>query len=131
MLSCLIALLSTQYTYHAYATPIIRTLLSSQWSSKLNTYLSTTHNELILVTLKVYNNVSAFAGGRERRAVLDAFPWELKVRVCGECACAWLILRQTLPKLLHMRRRSKGDDTVDILARPGACNALFKTEYFA
>ncbi|GJE99428.1 ribosome 60S biogenesis N-terminal-domain-containing protein [Phanerochaete sordida] len=102
VLSSVIALLSTHYTYHTYASTIIRTILSPQWSSKLNSYLSTTHNELLLVTLKLYNNLSAFAGGRERRAVLDVFPWELK----------------TLPKLLHMRRRSKGDDDVDVLARP-------------
>ena len=79
VLSSIIALLSTHYTYHTYAAAIIRTILSPQWSSKLNSYLSATHNELLLVTLKLYNNLSAFAGGRERRAVLDAFPWELKV----------------------------------------------------
>ena len=80
MLSSIIALLSTHYTYHSHANAVLRTLLLPQWSSKLNTYLSTTHNELLLVTLKLYNNLSAFAGGRERRAVFDMFPWELKVR---------------------------------------------------
>ncbi|KAI0092903.1 ribosome 60S biogenesis N-terminal-domain-containing protein [Irpex rosettiformis] len=102
VLSSLINLLSSQYTYHHLATPIIRDIILPQWSSKLNSYLSTSHNELLLVALKLYNSLSTFAGGKESRAVLDIFPWELK----------------SLPKLLNMRRKSKGNDQVDVLARP-------------
>ncbi|KAI0751700.1 ribosome 60S biogenesis N-terminal-domain-containing protein [Daedaleopsis nitida] len=95
-------LLSSHYTFHAYAQPILRTILSPQWTQQLNTYLAGQHTDLVLVTLKLFNSLSGFAGGRERKAVLDAFAWEMK----------------SLPKLLHMRRKSKGGEDVDMLARP-------------
>ncbi|KAI0352520.1 hypothetical protein OH77DRAFT_1523331 [Trametes cingulata] len=100
--AALLNLLSTHYTYHTYAQPILRTLLSQQWTHHLNLYLSGQHTELILVTLKLFNSMSNFAGGRERKAVLEAFAWEMK----------------SLPKLLNMRRKSKGDEDVDMLQRP-------------
>ncbi len=103
LFSALLTLLSAHYTYHAQAQPILRALLSQQWTQHLNTYLGGQHSELVLVTLKLFNALSNFAGGRERRAVLDAFAWEIK----------------SLPKLLNMRRRSKTGEDVDMLARPG------------
>ena len=77
--SALITLLSSHYTYHSYGQPIIRNLLSQQWTQHLNVYVSGQHTELILVTLKLFNSMSNFAGGRERKSVLDAFAWEMKV----------------------------------------------------
>lgn len=79
VLSALLTLLSSHYTYHAHAQSILRALLSQQWSGQLNTYLAGQHTELILVALKLYNSMSTFAGGRERRAVMEAFAWETKV----------------------------------------------------
>ncbi|KAL7281927.1 hypothetical protein ACG7TL_003394 [Trametes sanguinea] len=102
VLAAVLNLLSSHYTYHIHAQPIIRALLSQQWIHNLNLYLSGQHTELILVTLKLYNSMSDFAGGRERKSVLDAFAWEMK----------------SLPKLLQMRRRSKGGEDVDTLQRP-------------
>ncbi|GBE85449.1 hypothetical protein SCP_0706360 [Sparassis crispa] len=102
VLSSLVALLSSHYTYHVLAYPIMRTLLSPQCTQRLNSYLGGSHTELLLVTLKLFNSMSDFAGGRERRAVLDSFAWETK----------------SLPKLLHMRRKGKIKDNVDILVRP-------------
>ncbi|KAI0695719.1 ribosome 60S biogenesis N-terminal-domain-containing protein [Cytidiella melzeri] len=102
ILSCLVRLLSSHYTYHHLATPLIKAVLSPQWSTKLNTYLSTTHNELMLVTLKLYHSISVFPGGKESRNVFEAFPWELK----------------SLPKLLNMRRKSKSSDHGDALSKP-------------
>ncbi|KAH9887708.1 ribosome 60S biogenesis N-terminal-domain-containing protein [Cubamyces lactineus] len=102
VLATLLTLLSSHYTYHAHAQPILRALLSQQWAHHLNLYLSGQHTELILVTLKLYNSMSNFAGGRERKAVLDVFAWETKA----------------LPKLLQMRRRTKGGDDVDPLQKP-------------
>ena len=103
LLSSLLTLLSVHYTYHPHAQPILRALLSQQWTSHLNTYLSGQHTELVLVTLKLFNALSNFAGGRERRAVLDAFAWEMK----------------SLPKLLQMRRKAKSGEDINMLARPG------------
>ncbi|KAF9233345.1 ribosome 60S biogenesis N-terminal-domain-containing protein [Melanogaster broomeanus] len=60
------------------------------------------HNELILATLKLFNAISAFGSGRERKSVFEAFPWDNK----------------TLPKLLHMRRKGKAGEEQDALARP-------------
>ncbi|KAI1792498.1 ribosome 60S biogenesis N-terminal-domain-containing protein [Ganoderma leucocontextum] len=102
VLSSLLNLLSSHYTYHLYAQLILRTLLSQQWTHSLNTYLSGQHTELVLLTLKLFNSMSNFAGGRERKLVLDAFPWEIK----------------SIPRLLNMRRKSKGAQDVDILLRP-------------
>ncbi|TBU65164.1 ribosome 60S biogenesis N-terminal-domain-containing protein [Dichomitus squalens] len=102
VLSALLNLLSPHYTYHVHAQPLLRALLSQQWIHNLNTYLSGQHTELVLVTLKLFNSMSNFAGGRERKLVLDAFAWEMK----------------SLPKLLHMRRKSKGAEDVDMLERP-------------
>jgi len=45
----------------------------------LNSYIGGEQAELILVTLKLYYAVSTFGGGRERKVVLESFPWELKV----------------------------------------------------
>ncbi|KAJ7863151.1 ribosome 60S biogenesis N-terminal-domain-containing protein [Mycena olivaceomarginata] len=60
------------------------------------------HTELLLVTLKLFNSMAAFGGGRERKSVLESFAWETK----------------SLPKLLNMRRKSKADDSSDPLAKP-------------
>jgi len=46
---------------------------------RLNTYLGGSHTELILVTLKLFTAMSAFAGGRERKTVLEGFAWQTKV----------------------------------------------------
>ncbi|RDX51579.1 hypothetical protein OH76DRAFT_1554958 [Lentinus brumalis] len=102
LLAALVNILSTHYTYHAYAQPILRALLSQQWSQLLNQYLAGQHTDLVLATLKLFNSLTSYGGGRERKAVLDAFAWEMK----------------SLPKLLHMRRKSKGGEDVDMLARP-------------
>jgi nucleolar pre-ribosomal-associated protein 1 len=78
VLASLVSLLSSHYTYHALGQPVVHAVLSSQWTQQLNSYLSGTHLELVLATLKLYNAMSTFAAGRERKSVMDAFPWELK-----------------------------------------------------
>ena len=47
----------------------------------LNSYISGSHNELVLVTLKLFNSISAFGSGRERKSVFEAFSWDSKVRL--------------------------------------------------
>ena len=79
VLSALLNLLSPHYTYHTHALGILRALLSQQWTHNLSAYLSGQHTELVMVTLKLFNSMSNFAGGRERKLVLDAFAWEMKV----------------------------------------------------
>lgn len=46
---------------------------------KLNSYIVGSHNELTLVTLKLLNAISGFAGGREKKSLLEVFQWEIKV----------------------------------------------------
>ncbi|KAG6856484.1 hypothetical protein H0H87_003952 [Tephrocybe sp. NHM501043] len=101
VLSSLVTLTSSHYTFQALGHPIIKSLLTPTYTRRLNSYLGGTHAELILVTLKLYNALSTFAGGREKKAVLEAFGWELK----------------SLPKLLNMRRKS-APDTSDALSKP-------------
>ena len=96
LLSALVNILSTHYTYHAYAQPILRSLLSQQWSQQLNHYLAGQHTDLVLATLKLYNSLTSYAGGRERKAVLDAFAWEMKVRVATSLKCNVCALTQPI-----------------------------------
>src|ERR1700691_1285862 len=56
----LLALLSSHYTYQSLGHPIVRTLLLPQWMRRLHSNLGASHNELILVTLKLLNAISAF-----------------------------------------------------------------------
>ncbi|KAF9224544.1 hypothetical protein BS17DRAFT_780022 [Gyrodon lividus] len=98
----LLSLLSFHFPYHSYGTPIIKILLSPQWLRRLNSYISGSHNELILTTLKLFSAISAFGSGRERKSVFEAYPWDNKA----------------LPKLLHMRRKGKAGQEEDVLARP-------------
>ncbi|KZT00261.1 uncharacterized protein LAESUDRAFT_688308 [Laetiporus sulphureus 93-53] len=102
VLSSMLVLLSSHYTYHALAEPILRSTLSSQWAPRLNSYLGGSHTELLLVTLKLFLSLSNFAGGRERKTVIEVFAWETK----------------SLPRLLYMRRKNGVDPSVDILTRP-------------
>ena len=81
--SCLVTLLASHYSYHHLCEPIIHTVLSPKWCSRLNLYLTGTHSELILVTLKLFYAMSTFSGGKERKTVMDAFAWEAKVRMSG------------------------------------------------
>ncbi|KAI0269360.1 ribosome 60S biogenesis N-terminal-domain-containing protein [Gloeopeniophorella convolvens] len=102
VLASLVTLLSTHYTHHKLGHPILKTLLSSEYIFHLNTYLTGSHNELILWTLKLFNAMSSFAGGSEKRAILEGFAWEAK----------------GLHKLLSMRRRTKASGSPDILSVP-------------
>ncbi|PBK72194.1 hypothetical protein ARMSODRAFT_932579 [Armillaria solidipes] len=102
VLAVTLSLLSSHYTYHSLGHPVVKKLLLSQWTRKLNSYISGSSNDLILSTLKLYNSLSAFARGRERKGVLEAFAWEIK----------------SLPKLMNLRRKSKTDEFVDPLAKP-------------
>ncbi|KAF7314245.1 hypothetical protein MKEN_00897000 [Mycena kentingensis (nom. inval.)] len=102
LLSSLLALFNSHYTFHPSGLPALRTLLTPLWMKRLNSYLGGSHNELLLVTLKLFNAVSAYGRGKERKALLESFAWETK----------------SLPKLLNMRRKGKTDDSADALARP-------------
>lgn len=79
VLAAVLNLLSSHYTFHGLGYPIIKALLAPQCTRKLNSFLAGSHNDLILVTLKLFNSISAFASGRERKNVLESFAWETKV----------------------------------------------------
>ncbi|KAG1888586.1 ribosome 60S biogenesis N-terminal-domain-containing protein [Suillus subluteus] len=100
LLSSVLTLLSSHFPYHSHGIPIIKMLLSPKWMRKITSYISGS-NELILVSLKLLNSISHFGGGRERKTLFEAFPWDMK----------------TLAKVSHMRRKGKGD-AEDVLARP-------------
>ncbi|KDQ65157.1 hypothetical protein JAAARDRAFT_75487 [Jaapia argillacea MUCL 33604] len=101
-LASVLKLVNSHYTYHSLGQPITKTLLNSNCMHRLNSYLGGSHSELILVTLKLFNIVSSFAGGRERKPLLDSFAWEAK----------------SLFKLLNMRRKSNTLVNPDALSRP-------------
>jgi len=101
LMSCLLNLLSTHYPDQAYGLGILKTLFLPQWYQRLNTNLHGSHSESILVTMKLYTAMSNFAGGRERKVVMEVFAWDNKV-----------------VKLLNMRRRGRAE-MKGILSRPG------------
>ena len=103
LLAYLLNLLSIHYPDQRYGLVILKTLLLPQWYQKLNTYLHGSHSESILVTMKLYTAMSNFAGGRERKAVMEVFTWDNKVS-----------------KLLNMRRRGRSE-LKNMLSRPGEC----------
>ncbi|KAL0058378.1 hypothetical protein AAF712_014958 [Marasmius tenuissimus] len=102
VLSSLLSILSSHYTYHSYGLPIIKTLLSSQYARKLNSFIGGSHTDLVLSSMKLLNSMSDFASGKERRSVLESFHIDAK----------------TFNRLLNMRRKGK-TDTVNPLERPG------------
>lgn len=54
-------------------------LLAPQYVHRLNSYLGGSYAELALVALKLYNALSNFAGGRERKSIFEVFAWDIKV----------------------------------------------------
>ncbi|KDR74243.1 hypothetical protein GALMADRAFT_250000 [Galerina marginata CBS 339.88] len=103
LLSAIIDLLSAHYNNHASGQPIMKALLNPTRLRQLNSFIGGSNNELIIVTLKLFNVMSTFAGGRHRKSVLEGFGWEMK----------------SLPKLLNMRRKTHGEkDLTDPLLRP-------------
>ena len=119
MLATILTLLSSHYTYQALGQPIIKTLLTPPWIRRLNSYLGGSNNELILVTLKLFNALSAYASGREQKSVLESFAWGTKVRSTVLLMNSVSYVFQSLPKLLNMRRKRKADEIVDTFTRPG------------
>lgn len=79
VLAALLNLLSTHFVYHALGETVVKTLLSPSHFRQLNNNLSDTSSDLILSTLKLFNAMSNFAGGIEKRAVIDGFAWGQKV----------------------------------------------------
>lgn len=79
VLSSLMTILSTQYTHHKLGQPILKKLLSPDYLFYLNSYLTSSHNELIIASLKLFSAMSAFGGGCEKRAILEGFSWDNKV----------------------------------------------------
>jgi nucleolar pre-ribosomal-associated protein 1 len=80
---------------------------------RLNSYLGSGHNELILVTLKLLHRISIYAGGRERKTLLEQFSWETKVcsfEMKYEICLILTYFEKSLQKLLHMRRKGKNGE---------------------
>ena len=77
--SSIITLLSFHYNDYALGQPIMKTLLNHSSIRRLQSYIGGSYNELILVSLKLFNVMSKFAAGQYRKSILENFPWELKV----------------------------------------------------
>lgn len=116
ILATLLTLTSHHFLYQSLGQPIAKTLLSSRWLRKMDSYLSGGRSELCLVTLKVLNALSTFAGGQEQKGLLRTFRWDVKVcsEIDGRIGSDDI---QIFHKLLYMRRKEKNHD-YDILSRP-------------
>ncbi|KAF8905722.1 ribosome 60S biogenesis N-terminal-domain-containing protein [Gymnopilus junonius] len=104
LLSSLLTLLSAHYPLHPLGHPILRTLLAPARLRTLNAFLGGANNELIITTLRLYNAMSNWAGGRRGRRFWRGLGGKLRL---------------SLPKLLNMRRKTHGErDLTDPLIRP-------------
>jgi len=103
ILSNTLTLLSSHPDGHSSAAPLITALFAPQLQRRFRSYLDGSQNDLILGSLKLYTALANFAGGSEQKQVLENFPWTIK----------------SLPKLLFMRRKGKGNDNSNMLFRPG------------
>ena len=92
LFSSLLSLFSCHLPDHSYGVSIIKMVLSSQWLRKLNYYISGSHNEQILAALKLFDAISTFGSGRERKLVFEAFPWDNKVTLSYFLLLRWLII---------------------------------------
>jgi nucleolar pre-ribosomal-associated protein 1 len=59
--------------------PVLRALLAPQSSRKLNAHLNSAQTDLVLVALKLWNAMSDYASGAEKKNVYEAFQWGNKV----------------------------------------------------
>ncbi|KIJ29711.1 hypothetical protein M422DRAFT_268838 [Sphaerobolus stellatus SS14] len=80
VLSALLNLLTTHFIYHDLGLPILKNLLSPNHMRILNSNLVEGSADVILSTLKLLNVMSNFAGGAEKRTVMDEFAWGQKVK---------------------------------------------------
>ena len=80
ILTHLLNLLSAHYINHALGTPIVNSLLTPARMRQLHGFIGGANNGLVLVGLRAWLSLSEWAGGRERRGVLEGFGWEIKVR---------------------------------------------------
>ena len=98
-------LLSSHFIYHSLGQPIIKKLISHMWLRRIESYLTSTHNDLTLAALKLLLAMSKFAGSKEQKSLLEAFSWDIKV----------------FNKLVFMHRHNKQanpEDTANAMDRP-------------
>ena len=79
ILGCLLTLLNSHHLYHSLGQPIVKQLISARWMRKLESYLYGSHNDLVLMSLKLLLALSLYAGGSEQKSFLDSFVWDTKV----------------------------------------------------
>lgn len=80
ILSSILTLVSAHYNDHSLGRLIMKTMLTPVKFRYLNSYVSGSRNELIILAFKLYNVMSNFAGGGDKNSVLENFAWETKVR---------------------------------------------------
>lgn len=83
----LLGLLSTHLIYHPYGAAILKVLLLQPNLDILNSNISDGSQDVILSALTLFNAMSSFAGGAEKRAVMDGFAWGQKVSINTSFFC--------------------------------------------
>lgn len=79
LLSCILSLTSTHLGDHPLGQPVVNKILSPRWMRKTESFLSGSHTDLVLMTMKLVHGISTFAGGKEKRTLLESFIWDVKV----------------------------------------------------
>ncbi|KAG8860187.1 hypothetical protein FRB91_004580 [Serendipita sp. 411] len=102
VLAALLTLLSIHQPYHVLGVPILRALLAPQAGRRLNAHLNSAQTDLVLVALKLWNAMSDYGAGMEKKSVYEAFAWTNK----------------SLFRLFHMRRKGSNDMTIDPFIKP-------------
>lgn len=102
----------------------MKTFLTLSHIRQLNANLTDTNTDLIISTLKLFNSMTNFAGGIEKRSIMDGFAWGQKVQSIIKLLLSLLmalVTPQSLQKLLFLRGKGKGVRGGHILAHPGIC----------
>ena len=81
MFSALLTLLSAQYIYHPLGLPVLKALLATPSTRRLNAHLNSAQTDLVLVALKLWNAMAEYAAGTEKRRVFEEFAWGNKVSI--------------------------------------------------
>lgn len=88
MFSSLLSLLSAQYIYHSIGLPVLKALLATPSTRRLNAHLNSAQTDLVLVALKLWNAMAEYGVGMEKRRVFEEFAWGNKVGLNHELGIA-------------------------------------------
>lgn len=81
LLDAVLLVLNSHSSTYPLGFPIVKLVLASNIIRRLTQYLTSADRSLVLAALKLFGALSSFGTGRDKRTVLEAFPWGSKVKM--------------------------------------------------